>query len=67
MKMFVNASQNFTLLMIKHKYVDESEAFQGYESSLKSNFIEVANPCVKMFQESNMLPPKRGKQYEVHL
>ena len=50
--------------MFKHKYVEETKAFQGYESSLKSNFIEVANPCDKMFQESNMFPPKRGKQYE---
>ena len=67
MKRFVNASQNFTLLLIKHKYVDESEAFQGYESSLKSDFIEVVNSCDKMFQESNMLPRKRGKQCEIHL
>ena len=67
MKSIVNASQNFELLMIKHEVFEESKTFQGYESSLKSNFIEVANPCDKMFQESNMFPPKRGKQYEVKL
>lgn len=67
MKRFVNASQIFTLLMIKHKDVDEYEVFQGYESSLKSDFIEVVNPCDKMFQEFNILAPKREKQYEVHL
>jgi len=67
MKRIVNASQNFAILMIKHEDVEESKAFQGYESSLKSDFIEVSNSCDKMFQESNKLPPKRGKQNEVNL
>ncbi len=53
--------------MIKHKDVDESEAFQGYESSLKSVFIDIYNSCDNMFQEYNMFPLKRGKKYEVQL
>lgn len=65
-KRIVNASQNFAFLMIKHEDVEESKAFQGYESSLKSDFIDVSNSCDKMFQESNMLPPKIGKQNEVN-
>ena len=54
------------LLMFKHNVV-VNEAFQGYESSFKYDCIEVSNSCDKMFQESNMFPPKRGKQHEVKL
>ena len=49
MKRIVNASQKFALLMFMQKDVEETKGFQGYESSLKSDFIEVANPCDKMF------------------
>ena len=35
MKRLFNASQNFALLMFKHKDVEEPKAFQGYESSLE--------------------------------
>ena len=30
------------------------------------DIIEEVDPCDNMFHESNMLPPKRGKQCEVH-
>ena len=53
--------------MFKHKYVEEPKAFQGYESTLKYDIIEVSNSCDKMFQDSHKLPPKRGKQNEVQL
>ena len=53
--------------MFKHKYVEEPKAFQGYESRLKSGFINVSNSCDKMFQDYNMLPPKRGKRNELNL
>lgn len=49
MKMFVNASHNFSLLMIKHKDVDESEAFQECDARLKSDLVEIVNTCDKMF------------------
>ena len=49
MKRIVNSSHNFALLMFKHKYFEENKSFQGYESSLKSDFIEVSNPCDNMF------------------
>ena len=34
---------------------------------MKSDFIGISNPCDKMFQESNTLPPKRGEQENVKL
>ena len=49
MKRIVNASHNFALLMFKDKDAKESKALQGYESSLKYYFIDVVNPCDKMF------------------
>jgi len=67
MMRFVNASQNFSLLMIKQKDIEESKAFQECDATLKSDSIEVINMCDKMFQEYNVLPPKRGKQHEFHL
>ena len=57
MKRIVNASQKFSLLMFKHEDV-VNEAFQGDASNENFDFIEVANGCDKMFQESNMLPFK---------
>ena len=42
MKRIVNASKTFALLIIKHEGVEESKAFQGYESSLKYDYIDVS-------------------------
>jgi len=68
MKRFViNATQFFALLMSKHKDVDESKAFPECDARLKYDLVEVVNKCDKMFLESNVLPPKRGKQHEVQL
>lgn len=66
MKRIMNASQNFTLLMFKHRDA-VNQAFQGDASNEQFDFIEVANDCNKFFQGSNMLPPKRGKQDEEKL
>lgn len=56
-----NASQNFSLLMLKHEDVDECKALQEYDSSLKCHSIYVANASDKMFQELNMLPSQRSQ------
>jgi len=48
-KRIVNTSQNFALLMFKHKDVEETKYFQGCESSLKSDFIGVSNSYDKIF------------------
>ena len=37
-----------------------NETFQGNASNEKYDFIDVANSSYKMFQESNMFPPKIG-------
>ena len=49
MKRIVNASQNFAMLMFKHNNV-ANEAFQGDESNVKSDFIDVANDVIRCFR-----------------
>jgi len=51
MKILVNVSKNFGLLIIKAKYIFEFEAFTGYDSKLKHELVEVVNTYDKMFQE----------------
>jgi hypothetical protein len=65
MKTLVNASKNFVLLMIKPKNDVENEAFQGFDTKLKSNLFEVVNQYDDMFKEPKGLPPKRGIQHEI--
>jgi len=67
MKRVVNASNNFVLLMIKSKDIDESKAFIGFDSNLKNQLVELVNTSENMFQEPEGLPPKRGFQHEIHL
>jgi hypothetical protein len=67
MKILVNASKNFVLLMIKPKDDVENEEFQGCDTKLKSNLFEVVNQYDEMFKEPKGLPPKRGIQHEIQL
>jgi hypothetical protein len=67
MKILVNASKNFVLLMIKPKYNVEKEAFQGCDSKLKYDLYEVFNQYDEMFQEPKGFPPKMGIQHEIQL
>ena len=48
----MNASQNLTLLMIKHRDV-LNQAFQKGALNEKVDFIEVDYACNEMFQDSN--------------
>ena len=67
MKRLVNATKNFVLSMIKPKENVENDDFQGCDTRLKSDFIEVVNTYDKMFREPEVLPPKRGIQHEIQL
>ena len=61
MKRIVNASQNLTLLMIKHIDV-LNQTFQKDASNEQVDFIEVDYACNDMFQDYNRLPLKGGEQ-----
>jgi hypothetical protein len=67
MKILVNVSKNFVLLMIKPKYNVEKEYFQGCDTKLKSDLYEVVNQYDEMFQEPKGLLTKRGIQHEIQL
>jgi hypothetical protein len=67
MKRLVNASNNFVLLMIKHKDNVEKESFQGCDEKFKSDLYKVVNQYDEMFQEPKGLPPKRGIQHGIQL
>ena len=60
MKRLVNSSKNFVILTIKPKNDVENEAFQGCDTKLKYDLVEVVNQYDEMFQEPKGLPPKRG-------
>ena len=51
MKKIVNSRKKFVLLMIKPKNDVENEAFQGCDTKLKSDLVEVVNQYDDMFQE----------------
>ena len=67
MKGLINSSKNFVLLMVKQKSDVENEAFQGCDSRLKYDLVEIANQYDEMFQEPKGFPPKRGIQHEIQL
>ena len=49
MKLLVNSSKNFMLLMIKPKNDVDNEAFKGFDSNLKSELVYVVNQYDEMF------------------
>ena len=67
MKRLINSSKNFVLVMFKKKNDVENEAFQGCDSRLKYDLVEVVNQYDEMFQEPKEFPPKRGIQHEIQL
>ena len=66
MKRIVNASQNLTLLMIKHRDV-LNQTFQKDASNEQVDFINVDYSCNEMFQDSSRFPLKGGEKDVKHL
>lgn len=67
MKRLVNSSNNFMLLMIKPRNDIDYEAFDGCNSNLKSNLVDVVNEFDEMFHESKGLIHKRGIEPKLQL
>ena len=67
MKILVSSTNNFVLFMIKSKNDVDNEAYQGYDSNLKSHLVEVVNQYEELFEEPKGFPPKRGIQHEIQL
>ena len=58
MKRLVNASKNFILMIVKVKYVEQTESFKGCDPKLKNDLIKVVSDYDILFQEPKGLPPK---------
>ena len=67
MKMLVNASKNFVLMIVKEKGVEQAKSFKGCDTKIKKELIKVVSNYDIMFQEPKGLPPKMEIQHEIHL
>jgi hypothetical protein len=67
MKRLVNASKNLVILITKPKDNDEEQVIKGCDTKLQSNFHEVVNENVEMFQDPKGLPPKRSVEQKILL
>ena len=67
MKRLIKSRNNCVLLMVKQKNDVENESFQGCDSRLKSDLVEVVKQYDEIFQEPKGLPPKREIQHEIQL
>lgn len=67
MKILVDPRKNLVLLVINPKNDIDYEAFDGCNSNLKTDLVDIVNQSNEMFQESKGLLPKRGIQPELQL
>eukprot|EP00253_Pinus_taeda_P026466 PITA_26466 len=58
MKIIVNSSKQFLLMIVKEKDLDKSNAFQGYNPKQKADLVKVVSDYDILFQEPKRLPPK---------
>lgn len=67
MKILVNASKNFVLMLVKAKDDDKSEAFKGCKLEHMAELVKILSTYDDLFQEPKGFPPKREIQHEIHL
>jgi hypothetical protein len=58
MKILINTNKRYVLMVVKEKYVETSETFQGCDPSHKKKLIDIVSKYDDMFQEPYGLPPK---------
>lgn len=67
MKIIVNASKQFLLMIVKEKDIDKYYAFQGCNPKQKADLIRFVSDYDILFQEPKGLPPKREIEHEIYL
>jgi hypothetical protein len=67
MKRLITNNKRYVLMVVKEKYVETYDAFQGCDPSHKWELIDILSKYDDIFQEPDGLPPKREIQYEIHL
>ena len=67
MKILVNSSKNLVLLMIKPNVDIDYEAFDGCNSKLKTDLVDVVNHDDEVFQKAKGFLSERRIQHEIPL
>ena len=63
----VSSSNNFVLMIVKAKDVEQTVSFKGCDTKLKKYLIKVVSDYDTLFQETKWFSPKREIQHEIHL
>lgn len=66
MKILVNVSNNFVLILVKAKDDDKSKVFKGWKLEQKFELVKIVSTYDDLFQEPKGLTPKREIQHEIH-
>ncbi len=61
MKIIVNSSKHFLLMIVKAKDIDKFDAFQRYNPKQKAGLVKVVFDYDIMFQDPKGFPPKRDR------
>ena len=67
MKRLVNSSIGSMLMVVREKYAETYDAFQGFDPTHKNISCEIFSNYDGIFQEPSGLPPKCEIQHEIHL
>jgi hypothetical protein len=67
LKRLINTNKRYVLMVVREKYVETSNAFQGCDPSHKKELINIVSKYDDIFQEPNGLPPKKEIQHEIHI
>ena len=67
MKRLITTNKRYVLMVVKEKYAGTSDTFQGCNLSHKKESIDIVSKYGDIFQEQDILPPKREIQHEIHL
>lgn len=67
MKRVVNSSKNLGLLMMKPNVDVDYEVFDGCNSKLKTDLVDVVNHDDEVFHKAKGFPSKRRIQHEIPL
>jgi len=67
MKILINTNTKYVLMVVRAKYAEIFDAFQGCDPSHKDEIIDVISNYDEIFQEPGGLPPKREIQHEIHI
>jgi hypothetical protein len=66
-KRLINTNKKCVLVVVREKYVETSDAFQGCDPSHKDEVIDVISNYDEIFRDPSGFPLKREIQHGIHL